>query len=378
MKKTVIWILTLAMTISLCACGSNHEDILSSVSPTESVISEASEWTNISEEASGAEQETSASIEESMEEAENTEEVSAVETQSAWSLVEIVDEFGDATGNQKVCSLIQGSFSNSATTDSDLSVTAVFDSGILELKLLEYGNIPVSAFSSDDLALKVKICDYVYEYPVYFADPFFIVETTQNEMPTALPTALLGGQEVKVVLYVGTSKYDFVMDGQGLMKTMDEMLGLGSTGVSGDVTSNEEVGNRVQNINDHLFTASYYFGDTNYYEDERAYKDNWDYILNHKDELLLASEEDITNLILGSWQAIYYTWFKGSSITFFPDGTASQTVSINNHKYNWETGDDCLLFGINELSEYQVRLVSDDILILLEGDRPYMLLERVR
>lgn len=62
-----------------------------------------------------------------------------------WTIEETVDEFGDKTGRKSLLGYSEGKFSNSATTDSLLSVgIGIRNDRLIYLMLLEYGEYPVS------------------------------------------------------------------------------------------------------------------------------------------------------------------------------------------------------------------------------------------
>ena len=93
---------------------------------------------------------------------ENAEVVSEIEEDSStdegnnnsWGKVAVVDDFGDATGQSVISTVVSGTFSNTATTGSDLLVTAYinfdeFDYCYdLSFKLLEYKDTPATAAGS--------------------------------------------------------------------------------------------------------------------------------------------------------------------------------------------------------------------------------------
>ena len=73
-----------------------------------------------------------------------------------WIVQSFVDEFGDETGEKFVGSEITGTFSNSATTNSKLSVYMRIGSlGVEELLLWEYGSYRVKG----DKILRLKVRD---------------------------------------------------------------------------------------------------------------------------------------------------------------------------------------------------------------------------
>ncbi|MDM8158256.1 hypothetical protein QUH73_00375 [Labilibaculum sp. K2S] len=78
----------------------------------------------------------------------------------AWEINHFVDEFGEPTKNGYITgkSLIRGTFSNTATQDSELNAYfLISDASNISLKLFEYaGNNPVKAYSSDYYSVLVQ------------------------------------------------------------------------------------------------------------------------------------------------------------------------------------------------------------------------------
>jgi hypothetical protein len=81
-------------------------------------------------------------------------------TQGMWRVKHYVDEFGAETKNGYVGNAepIKGTFSNSATQDSDLIVSLLIDKDLgISIKLYEYAhNNPVKAYDYDDYEVNVK------------------------------------------------------------------------------------------------------------------------------------------------------------------------------------------------------------------------------
>lgn len=142
MKKLLTLILTLAMTLSLCACGGND-------APTSNVDdNSASQTTNVPE------QEEQNSETNSNEETPN-EPDSNKEEASLWETYYYVDNFNQPTEDWYIgnSTCFPGTFSNSATTDSNLLVNMIVDDIDIAFFLYEYGNHQVKNNSSsyDDL-----------------------------------------------------------------------------------------------------------------------------------------------------------------------------------------------------------------------------------
>lgn len=81
------------------------------------------------------------------------------DSSTLWSIRSYVDDFGDETEEKYIGfdKYIVGTFSNSATTDSELYVQFLIDKANgVAIQLLEYGNSFVKAFSDTDYSITVK------------------------------------------------------------------------------------------------------------------------------------------------------------------------------------------------------------------------------
>ncbi len=76
-----------------------------------------------------------------------------------WSIGNYVDSFGDPTGVQYVAANYSGSFSNSATNDSDLTVSISADGEKICIFLYEYNNHQVKQSSTNYYNIKIKCSD---------------------------------------------------------------------------------------------------------------------------------------------------------------------------------------------------------------------------
>lgn len=115
MKRAFEFILAVLMLVALCACGKGEN-------PTDNTRSE----NNI---------------------------------QSHWKRECFVDEFGDKTDDEFIIGTFNGTFSNSVTQASNLTVCVYFDteySGMTSIRLLEYGNNIANFDRCDSIELKAK------------------------------------------------------------------------------------------------------------------------------------------------------------------------------------------------------------------------------
>lgn len=65
-----------------------------------------------------------------------------------WRIGDFVDEFHNPTGEHYIYTANIGTFTNSATNGSDLTVTLICNMNDVELKLLEYGSFPISVIDN--------------------------------------------------------------------------------------------------------------------------------------------------------------------------------------------------------------------------------------
>lgn len=148
MKKTLLIVLTLAMLLSLCACGSSND------APTSNVEDSSTTQTTDVPEQEAQNNETTSSESTPNEEAP-AETDKAEEEASLWETYYYVDDFNQPTEDGYICNstYFLGTFSNSATTDSNLLVNVVVDEVDIAFFLYEYGSNLVKNNSSsyDDL-----------------------------------------------------------------------------------------------------------------------------------------------------------------------------------------------------------------------------------
>lgn len=148
MKKSLLIVLTLAMLLSLCACGGSND------APTSNVEDSSTTQTTDAPEQEAQNNETTSSESTPNEEAP-AETDKAEEEASLWETYYYVDDFNQPTEDGYICNstYFLGTFSNSATTDSNLLVNVVVDEVDIAFFLYEYGNNLVKNNSSsyDDL-----------------------------------------------------------------------------------------------------------------------------------------------------------------------------------------------------------------------------------
>ena len=158
-----------------------------------------------------------------------------VEGTGIWSIKYYVDDFGDPTDEGYIAHdyYIKGTFSNSATTNSNLNVYFLISGADdIAVQLYEYaGNSPVKAYSTDEYEILIKdssgikhsMSGKMYEggKRVYF-DPSF----KKNHI-SKMHNILLAGGEVSVVITkkeYGLSNYKFKFNADGYKNIFTQLF----------------------------------------------------------------------------------------------------------------------------------------------------------
>ena len=144
---------------------------------------------------------------------------------SQWELVRSVDEFGDPTGNTTLMANLEGTFSNTATTSSDLDVCVFYKPSSLSFRLIEYGFTPANYRST--LTVKIKVDDTIttdYVDNRLTSNGFFTLGARSNtELYNELYDALIEGKKVKFVITSGSSTYNFTLKGKDFGELVKEI-----------------------------------------------------------------------------------------------------------------------------------------------------------
>ncbi len=175
----------------------------------------------------------------------------------SWENTEVVDEFGDATGESAIRSVVSGTFSNTATAESDLTVVAFITMGVpayssdfisdnatlisntltyptsaynVQFRLLEYDKTPATHLKSDNMILKTKVGEDVEEYTLIgnednsdlLVNPVIMGETGFERNGELLLKDLYEGNDVRCIVEIGSSKYKFTLEAENFQKIIDE------------------------------------------------------------------------------------------------------------------------------------------------------------
>ena len=175
----------------------------------------------------------------------------------SWENTEVVDEFGDATGESAIRSVVSGTFSNTATAESDLTVVEFITMGVpayssdfisdnatlisntltyptsaynVQFRLLEYDKTPATHLKSDNMILKTKVGEDVEEYILIgnednsdlLVNPVIMGKTGFERNGELLLKDLYEGNDVRCIVEIGSSKYKFTLEAENFQKIIDE------------------------------------------------------------------------------------------------------------------------------------------------------------
>lgn len=146
----------------------------------------------------------------------------------SWTEEHYVDDFNDPTDETYIRGHFNGTFSNSATDSSRLSVYMYFDkvldiksTNYFKIRLFEYGDnlVEYSITDKEDVIVKIKINGKVYEaHPDRLSEKDIYIMRSSS-IYAAIIGALNRNQEIQVVIIESrytTSTYRFTVDSYGL------------------------------------------------------------------------------------------------------------------------------------------------------------------
>lgn len=165
--------------------------------------------------------------------------VNTIASNNSWKIVHVLDDFGDKTGDVHIAGRFLGKFSNTATKDSPLGVEIIYDPNDMRggknyftIRLYEYCNdTPEFYRSYDEPALKVKIGENVYEQKLDFKASETDLWLVDNGFQSAILNcyspvfdALSNDVgDVKCVITVWKSTYNFTINGSGFASAIQEL-----------------------------------------------------------------------------------------------------------------------------------------------------------
>ena len=346
MKRIVAITLILVLCFSLCACGNANS-------------AEATEPVN------------TASAEEST--AITAAQTAVQEKPAIWSLQQTVDEFGDVTANSEtiIVAPFKGTFSNTATTSSELNVTMVIQKRPDNIHyyaafiLYEYGDNPADYSSYDSKTLKVKIGDVISQFPLQSVSGnpgLGLGIDTFDYGGDWLLGQLYMGQDLRCIINVGTSQYNFTVESANLPQLIVENgFAIGPA----ELTAKEA-------INIYLT------------DDVHVMREAQDFFIRHINDYEILNSTELSQLLIGNFLEIqvdtfspYWTIQKyengaSAQIAFLADshGTRSFEDTTQFVAQPFSTSNDLLTTGAGKSIEkaFQVRKIADGIYIRYKAD----------
>ena len=152
---------------------------------------------------------------------------------STWSIKETVDEFGDITENSVsvISGTFNGTFSNTATADSELTVIVSFSkkSGlnhyIVGFDLKEYNNTNATFVSGDSKKFKMKKDDKITTMNLNGESPngtLYLGTEDYTWSGDLVFNELLNGNDVRCIIEIGSSQYNFTIISDNLRALCDK------------------------------------------------------------------------------------------------------------------------------------------------------------
>lgn len=142
-----------------------------------------------------------------------------------WLVGETVDEFGDSTGSTFCYTTCMGTFTNSATSGSDLAAGVYYVSSrqVFLFRLLEYNKTDATYLSNADISIKCKVDEYVFDDTLLGDAPNgYLILPSNNNSYKKIYDYLIEGKEIRTVIYIDNSKYSFAISGNGFKDALSE------------------------------------------------------------------------------------------------------------------------------------------------------------
>lgn len=325
MKKALSLVLALVLCLSLCACGNGN------TTPNVTETAESSP--------------------------------SSATEQNVWKYAQIVDEFGDVITDSNQTSIytsVSGDFSNTATNSSELSgsvfVVKTVGSGSTDwsvyFRLLEYGSSPVTYHADDDLILKIKVDDTIEEYTLTGVAPNGDLRLGEDKIGNnPIYDYLYDGKDVRCVIYIGNSKYNFTVESNGFVNACVEAGYISQEKADIDAMSITSVSDVIESFYLHADST----------------KRNG-YLAEHRTEYAIVPDSELSEMLDGYWMTVATnTWGSWDMYKFSEDGIYvsygyQDTKGVyhpsegNGQKMSWYVDNGILYFS---KANYEVRKLMD-------------------
>ena len=270
----------------------------------------------------------------------------------SWENTEVVDEFGDATGESAIRSVVSGTFSNTATAESDLTVVAFITMGVPayssdfisdnatlisntltyptsayneQFRLLEYYKKPATHLKSDNMILKTKVGEEVEEYILIgnednsdlLVNPVIMGKTGFERNGELLLKDLYEGNDVRCIVEIGSSKYKFTLEAGNFQKIIDENNLEKPLDAEGQeqrfkdqkaAAHLEKAESVIKSKTD--FIAAY----VNHTDEDNDYESGFYYFKAHADEFETLTEEELSSIFPCRFRYYTVNWAIGGTI----------------------------------------------------------------
>ena len=269
----------------------------------------------------------------------------------SWENTEVVDEFGDATGESAIRSVVSGTFSNTATAESDLTVVAFITMGVpayssdfisdnatlisntltyptsaynVQFRLLEYDKTPATHLKSDNMILKTKVGEDVEEYILIgnednsdlLVNPVIMGKTGFERNGELLLKDLYEGNDVRCIVEIGSSKYKFTLEAGNFQKIIDENNLEKPLDAEGQeqrfkdqkaAAHLEKAESVIKSKTD--FIAAY----VNHTDEDNDYESGFYYFKAHADEFETLTEEELSSIFPCRFRYYTVNWAIGGT-----------------------------------------------------------------
>lgn len=136
-----------------------------------------------------------------------------IDNLGVWKIDHYVDDFGEKTSKAYVWTEVRGTFSNSATTNSNLDVRFLIDADGIRIQLYEYArNHPIKGEGT--VNFKIRADNKEYTIQAWNSDSGNTTVNRAAESMGVLRKLLLAGGEIKFIATAGSysvSEYKFVL-----------------------------------------------------------------------------------------------------------------------------------------------------------------------
>lgn len=154
---------------------------------------------------------------------------------SEWEIDNYIDDWGDDTEDQYLRTIVNGTFSNSATTGSDLQADVFFDKDHFWFRLLEYsGDTTPTIYSTGHILIMLKIGDSKYDTTLPIAEAGsnndIYLKNYYKLFPILLNALKNEEPEIKIKIailndYASPQEFNFIISGTGFNKLYNKLYG---------------------------------------------------------------------------------------------------------------------------------------------------------